>query len=274
MYLFEWAVCMDNRRAMTPVGVARRELRARRRLLETLHEEVPPGIGRRALNHLMVQIGIRQFIDVGPGFPLCGYPEAPTQQHYVHQITQRLDACRVVYVGYDPVVAVNLQALLPLSETHTAVIRADLREPLTILTNTKLRRLIDINEPICLVLSLLLHFVPDADDPYGIVAAYHNWLPPCSYLILTHLTCDGRDDDTIKVITDANAPLVMRTKTEIGRFSPALACYRPAWSFQVSDGQPGWKPTTVTRVRAVSAGPTPALPGDLDPSGTHGCSRR
>ncbi len=45
MYLFEWAVCVGDRSVITPVGVARRELRARRRLLEALHEEVPPGTG-------------------------------------------------------------------------------------------------------------------------------------------------------------------------------------------------------------------------------------
>ncbi len=197
---------------------------------------------RRALNHLVVQVGIRQFIDIGPGFPLCGYPDDPTQQHHVHQITQRLDACRVVYVEYDPVVAVHLQALLPLSETHTAVIRADLREPLTVLASAKLRRLIDVNEPICLVLSLLLHFIPDADDPSGIVAAYRNWLPPGSYLILTHLTCDGRDDDTIKAITDAysnaSAPLVMRAKTEISRFLTGFGLLPPGLVFPSQ-----WRPT-------------------------------
>jgi hypothetical protein len=45
MYLFEWAVHVYGRGSITPIGVARRELRARRRLLETLHDEVPPSAG-------------------------------------------------------------------------------------------------------------------------------------------------------------------------------------------------------------------------------------
>jgi hypothetical protein len=44
MYLFEWAVHIYGRGIIAPVGVTDREWRARRRLLEALHE-VPPGTG-------------------------------------------------------------------------------------------------------------------------------------------------------------------------------------------------------------------------------------
>jgi hypothetical protein len=198
---------------------------------------------RRALALLVVQEGIRQFIDIGPGFPLIdGYPKDPTQHHHVHQITQRLDACRVVYVERDPVAAVHIEARLVHPGTHIAVICADLRQGAAVLANPKLTQLIDLDQPVCLVLSLLLHFIPDQDAPYRIVAAYRDRLPNGSYLILTHVTCDGRDDDTLKAITDAyastNAPLVMRTKREISRFFNGLELVAPGLVFPAQ-----WRPT-------------------------------
>lgn len=45
MYLFEWAVHIYGRGVIYPVGVTRRELRARRCFLETLHDDVPQGTG-------------------------------------------------------------------------------------------------------------------------------------------------------------------------------------------------------------------------------------
>jgi hypothetical protein len=161
---------------------------------------------RRALASLVVQAGIRQFVDIGPGFPLiAGYPDDSTRQHHVHQITQRLDACRVVYVERDPVVAVNVEALLVGPRTHTAAIRGDLRDPDTLLASLKLTQLLDLDQPIC-------------------------------------LTCDGRDDDILKTITDAysnaNAPLVMRTRTELSRFFPGFDLVPPGLVYT-----PQWRPT-------------------------------
>lgn len=179
---------------------------------------------RRALAFVVERKGIRQFIDIGPGFPLIdGYPDDPSRQHHVHQIVQSLEpGCRVAYVEHDPVVVAHVDALLVRQKPFVTVIRGDLRDPNTVLAESILTQLIDLEEPVCLVLSLLLHFIPDAKDPYRIVAAYRDRLPSGSYLILSHVTGDGRDDDTLKTISDAysnaNAPLVMRSKTEISRF--------------------------------------------------------
>ena len=36
----------------------------------------------------------------------------------------------------------------------------------------------------------VLHFIPDADDPYGIVARLMSFLPPGSYLVIGHGASD------------------------------------------------------------------------------------
>jgi hypothetical protein len=70
------------------------------------------------------------------------------------------------------------------------VLQADLREPKDILTAPDVRALLDFDRPIALLLVAILHFVPDQDDPYGIVAELVDALAPGSMLVLSHGTAD------------------------------------------------------------------------------------
>ena len=47
-------------------------------------------------------------------------------------------------------------------------------------------RTLDFGKPVALMLLIILHLIPDADDPYGIVATLIRALPACSYLVLAH----------------------------------------------------------------------------------------
>ena len=58
----------------------------------------------RAVRFLAEEAGIRQFIDIGAGFPAAGN---------VHQVARELEPLsRVVYVDNDPVVVSHARALL------------------------------------------------------------------------------------------------------------------------------------------------------------------
>ncbi|MEU5791525.1 SAM-dependent methyltransferase [Micromonospora purpureochromogenes] len=136
---------------------------------------------QRAVRHLTREAGIRQFLDIGTGIPTADN---------THEVAQRLaPESRVVYVDNDPIVLAHARALLTSSpEGATAYIDADLRDPEKILRHPDLLRTIDLSQPVGLMLVAILHFVPDADDPYAVVRRLLEALPPGSYLAASHAT--------------------------------------------------------------------------------------
>src|SRR5258707_2520453 len=100
--------------------------------------------------------GIRQFIDIGSGLP------TPNNTHdAVHKVAPE---ARVVYVDNDPMVAAHADALLAEDGT-TAVITADLRDPGALLGDPALVGLIDFAEPAGVLMTSVIHFVPDEMYP-------------------------------------------------------------------------------------------------------------
>ncbi|MEV5707782.1 SAM-dependent methyltransferase [Actinoallomurus sp. NPDC052274] len=144
----------------------------------------------RAVRYMAAQ-GIDQFLDIGTGLP--------TQQN-VHQIAHAVNpTARVVYVDYDEQVVAHGRALLADAE-QTTMIQADLRRPEEILDHIRTKRLLDFDKPIALLLVATLHFIPDEDDPHGIMARLRDALAPGSHLALTHASADGVPDVVAKVV--------------------------------------------------------------------------
>jgi SAM-dependent methyltransferase len=144
---------------------------------------------RRAVTFLVKEAGIHQFLDVGTGIPSADN---------VHEVAQSLapDA-RVVYVDNDPIVLAHARRLLSSTQSGaTAYIHADLRDPAAILNNPNLRRTIDFGEPVALMVVAVMHFIEDADDPYGHIAELVAALPPGSYLAMSHGTRDFMSNET------------------------------------------------------------------------------
>ncbi|GAA5194500.1 SAM-dependent methyltransferase [Rugosimonospora acidiphila] len=137
----------------------------------------------RAVTHLAREVGIRQLLDLGSGIPT-----SPN----THEVAQGIaPASRIVYVDNDPIVSAHSRALLSgAPEGSTAYLEADLHEPEQILTHPELRRTLDLSQPVALMLLSVLHFVPDSDDPPGLVTTLLDALAPGSYLVMTHVTHD------------------------------------------------------------------------------------
>jgi S-adenosyl methyltransferase len=115
---------------------------------------------RRAMEFL-VRAGVRQFLDVGSGVPTVGH---------VHEVAQNAaPESRVVLVDVDPV-AVEHSRLILDGNDRTAVIHEDVRRPERILEAPDLRHLFDLREPVAVLAVALFHFIPDEDDPAGIVS--------------------------------------------------------------------------------------------------------
>lgn len=125
----------------------------------------------------LVEAGVRQFLDLGSGVPTVGN---------VHEIAQRMaPEVRVVYVDIDPIAVEHSRKLLAGNRYATAI-EVDLRRPEIVIGHPETRELIDFTVPVGLLMVAVLHFVPDADDPVGLVGRYRQALAPGSYLALSH----------------------------------------------------------------------------------------
>jgi hypothetical protein len=166
--------------------------------------------------------GIRQFIDIGSGLPT---------QNNTHQAVHRVapDA-RVVYVDHDPMVAAQCGPLLA-GDGTTAMVTADMRDPDAVFGDPGLRRLIDLAEPAGVLMTAVLHFVPDGEDPWGLVARYMAGVAPGSYLALSHGTYDKMPPDQIQAGRDtyakATEQVYVRSKADVARFFDGLELVSP-----------------------------------------------
>src|ERR1700743_3282881 len=132
----------------------------------------------RAVRYLAAEAGSRQFLDIGTGSPTAGN---------THQVAQAVaPESRVVYVDYDPIVLAHARALLTSHEAGaTEYIDADVRDTGTILSQAA--RLLDFGQPVAVTMLMLLHVIPDSDDPQAIVARVMEAMPSGSYLAVSHL---------------------------------------------------------------------------------------
>jgi hypothetical protein len=167
------------------------------------------GFLRRSVSFLVEQ-GIRQFVDLGSGIPTVGN---------THEVVQRLDPdAKVVYVDNEPVAVAHSELILQ-DDPNAAILRADVRDVRTVLNHDVTRRLIDFDEPVAILMFAVLHFVPDDEDPYRLVAGYRDATVPGSYLTVSHITSDGRPEmgDVVEQYQRSANPVTGRNKAEMVR---------------------------------------------------------
>ena len=139
----------------------------------------------RAVRFLATEAGIRQFIDIGSGIPTG---------RNVHEVAQEAaPGSRVVYADIDEVAVAHSRLLLE-DNADTAVLQADVREPDSILTAPETQLLIDLSQPVGLLLVSVLHFLDSSDDPWRVMAHLRDALAPGSYLVLSHGTGEAKPD--------------------------------------------------------------------------------
>jgi hypothetical protein len=176
---------------------------------------------RRAVRYLAEQ-GISQFLDIG-----AGLHTENTVHDAAHEVSQ--DA-KVAYADRDALVISHGNALLAKSK-QVIVVQADLREPRALLGLPAIQRHLDFAKPVAVLLLQVLHFVPDGDDPEGIVAAFKDALCPGSYLVIGHVTGDHVPQDvTARVLAtykQANDSLWPRGKDQILRFFDGFDVVEP-----------------------------------------------
>ena len=184
----------------------------------------------RAVRHVVAEGGIRQILDIGTGLPT---------EPNVHQVARAVaPGTRVAYVDNDPIVSAHSRALV--DDGDTSVVLADLRDPLAVLDHPDIRRVIDFDRPLALLLVAVVHFVPDAQDPAGIVATLREALPAGSYLVLSHATGDIHEDrreDAAAVYKAATATMNLRSHAQVADFFGDFSLLDPGL-VQVPDWRP------------------------------------
>lgn len=187
----------------------------------------------------LVESGVRQFIDLGSGIPTQGN---------VHEVAQAASpGARVVYVDNDPVAVAHSTSLLA-DNPDADIVDGDIRRPADVLSSPQVRKLIDFEQPVAVLMITILHFVTPAENPAGIVAAFRDALPDGSWLAMSHATNEDRPDTAAAVgklySSRATSPVTARSYDEIlGLFdgfdlvTPGLT-YVPLWRPDSQDDIP------------------------------------
>ena len=176
----------------------------------------------RAVEYLVAQAGIRQFLDIGTGLPTA------SNTHEVAQLVA--PESRVVYVDNDPIVLAHARALLASDpQGSTAYLDADLRNTAEILAEAA--ETLDFSQPIAVMLIGVLHCIPDADDPAGLLGRLLDAVPPGSYLAIAHPASDihaSQIGAATKRLNQVMAdPVTMRSHDQVARFLDGLDLVEP-----------------------------------------------
>jgi hypothetical protein len=181
------------------------------------------GFLMRAVTWMAQERGIRQFIDIGAGFPA----QRPT-----HEVARAVaPGCRVLYTDNDPAAVARGSRMLD-GVPGTAVIEADLRQPGALFGHPETMRLIDPSLPTGLLVVAVTQFVSDRDDPWSLVARHMAPLAPGSCLALSAPTADHKVESQVERVEREYAHSSAgvnqtRTRGEIERFFSGLEIAAP-----------------------------------------------
>jgi hypothetical protein len=177
----------------------------------------------RAVRYLAGEAGLRQFLDIGTGIPTKGN---------THEVAQAVaPESRVVYVDYDPIVLAHARALLTSHHAGaTEYVDADLRDTAAILSRAG--GLLDFTRPVAVTLVAILHAIPDADEPYSIVARIMDAVPSGSYLAISHVGSDLFDTEALAGVRDITASMAdwkfaSRRREQVAQFFNGMDLVEP-----------------------------------------------
>ncbi|SFO52055.1 SAM-dependent methyltransferase [Amycolatopsis rubida] len=178
----------------------------------------------RVVRHL-VRGGVRQIVDLGSGVPTMGH---------AHEIAEQIapGEVKVAYVDCEPVAVAHSTSLLREQgdPARQLAVHADLRDARRLWSLLAGSGVIDLDQPIALLLISVLHFrqppAPGsgstADLGPRLTAEYRDLLVPGSYLALSHVTDEGVPPHCEHLLADAKqryaaagTGLVYRDRAEI-----------------------------------------------------------
>jgi hypothetical protein len=177
---------------------------------------------RRAIEYLITEAGIRQFVDIGIGFSSSGN----TQEIAQSIVTE----CRTVYVDNDPMVLSHARALRRSSPGGAvSYLDADVRDVDAIVAGAK--QTLDFGQPVGVLLISSLALVGDTAEAAAIVSSLAEVMPADSYVATCDLASDLDAGFTTTMDTHWNAryspTLTARNQTEYATLVAGLDAVAP-----------------------------------------------
>lgn len=199
----------------------------------------------RAVRHLVAEVGVRQFLQVGTSVPIG---------RTTHEVAQEIAPdCRIVHCIDDPVALAHAQKLKGAPEGSVDFVHGSLSNPASILARAAVT--LDLSQPVALA-TLAISVVPDDEDPWRAAAELVAGLPSGSYLMLVQLGNDINaelfnpvGERQKKLAAEGRMrPLNARSRADVERFFEGLEVLEPG-IVRVDQ----WRPDD----------DAPTLPGDL-----------
>lgn len=208
-------------------------------LIKVLPVRAMARLNRAYLRRVVLELaglGIRQFLDLGSGIPTVGN---------VHEVAHEVALeSKVVYVDFEPVAITHAELMLA-DEPDVTALLADLREPKVV---AQARQHLDFSQPVGLLVVGVLQFIPDSDDPWGVLSRYVESLSSGSYLALSHFTADSMPAAMAagkEIFAKTAEPITPRTKAQVMDMLAGTEIVEPGIVFT-----PEWRPETPEDVGA------------------------
>ena len=184
---------------------------------------------RRVVTFLLAQ-GIRQFLDLGSGLPTVGCTHEVASRHTPDS--------RVLYVDIDPVTVEYGRTILQ-GTASAAMLQADVRQLEEILKHVATQRLLDLRQPVGVLLLAVLHFVPGDAEAQELVQVLREAIVPGSYVAISHASIAHVPREGVRqlgpIYARSTDPGTTRSRAQIEPFftgldlvSPGLV-YVPCW---------------------------------------------
>jgi hypothetical protein len=211
----------------------------------------------RVVRYLVAEAGIRQILDLGSGIPTVGN---------VHEVAQRIDPdVRVVYVDRERVAVAHSNLILA-TNPRCAVVQADIRHWRQVFGNADLQQVLNFGEPVAVMMSSVLPFIPDEDRPESLVVMYLSPLCGGSYLAISHASFDGVPADLLAKVnagaevydSRVHQPVTLRGRSEIMSWFGGLDMVEPGLV-----PLPEWRPVNdPERLPVIAYGAVARKPND------------
>lgn len=186
---------------------------------------------RRAVRYLVAR-GITQFLDIGSGIPTVGN---------VHEVAQAASPdARVVYVDVDQV-AVEVGREILREDDRADTVHADFRDVDAVLGDPRTTRLLDLTQPVGVLMVALLHFVPDEWQPAEVISQYRGAMSGGSYLAISHATFEGEPDQAaphMALYRRTGTPMTMRSREQIAALFQGYQLVPPGLVYMAQ-----WRPS-------------------------------
>lgn len=192
----------------------------------------------RAVQHLVREEGIDQFLDLGSGIPTVGNVHETAQRYAPH--------ARVAYVEVEPLAVHHARRLLGDGVGRVTVTCADLCDPGAVFNAPGVRGLIDFTRPVAVLAVEALSFVAEDDRVRRVLEAYRRATVPGSFLAISHMCPIGWTEEQlaamVAVSERAATPGRGRTPAEIRALLPDYSLVEPGL-VPAPSWRPEWEPS-------------------------------